>query len=264
MPGIVVIYKNGSFEGNLLLDKMIYKLTNQFYIKPFWVLVFFCTTQTATAQDTILNKYGLRVISELAVYKKSIGSNDSMAMVNIKKMIPNIEMSLRYATANNFIHKKLYPPTTTTYLRNKAATALAAVQKELNTQGLGLKIFDAYRPYAATELMWELVKDNRYAADPKKGSGHNRGIAVDLTIIHLKTKKELDMGTGFDNFSDTAHHDFMNLSKEVLLNRMLLKTLMEKNGFKALDTEWWHYALPNGKEYALLNIGFKVLKKTLQ
>ena len=242
----------------------MYKLTNRFYTKPLCLLLFLNIAIAATAQDSILNKYGLWVISELGIYKKSISGNGGMALVDIKKMIPNIELSLRYATANNFTHKKLYPKTNSTYLRNKAATALAAVQKELNTQGLGLKIFDAYRPYAATELMWELVKDDRYAADPKKGSGHNRGIAVDLTIIHLKTKKELDMGTGFDNFSDTAHHDFMNLSKEVLQNRMLLKTLMEKNGFKALDTEWWHYALPNGKEYALLNIGFKALKKALQ
>ena len=225
------------------------------------MLVFFSITQPAAAQDTALNKYGLWVISNMAVYKKSISSNVDMALVDIKKIIPGIELSLRYAGTTNFTYKKLYQTTATTYLRNKAATALAAVQKELNEQGMGLKIFDAYRPYSATELMWELVKDDRYAADPKKGSGHNRGIAADITIIDIKTKKELDMGTGFDNFSDTAHHDFLNLPTAILQNRLLLKTMMEKHSFIALDTEWWHYALPNGKEYPLLNLSFKTLKK---
>lgn len=110
-------------------------------------------------------------------------------------------------------------------------------------------------------MMWELVKDDRYAADPKKGSGHNRGIAVDLTIIDLKTKEELAMGTGFDNFTDSAHHDFSALPVDVLQNRLLLKNTMEKYGFKALETEWWHYALPNSSEYELLDLSFDDLKK---
>jgi len=104
-------------------------------------------------------------------------------------MIPNIEIDLQYAGTNNFTHTKLYPPTGDTYLRKKAARALTAAQAALNGKGLGLKNFDAYRPFAATEQMWELVKDDRYAADPKKGSGYNRGVAVDLTIIILKQEK---------------------------------------------------------------------------
>lgn len=239
----------------------MYKLTNRFYTKPLCLLLFLNIAVAATAQDTILNKYGLWVISELAVYKKSISGNDGMALVDIKKMIPNIEMSLRYATANNFTHKKLYPKTNTTYLRNKAATALAAVQKELNTQGLGLKIFDAYRPYGITEKIWEAVKDERYAANPATGSGHNRGIAVDLTIIVLKTGKALNMGTGFDNFTDSAHHNFMHFPKEILDNRILLKSTMEKYGFILFDTEWWHYSLPDPKKYALLNLDFSDFDK---
>ena len=105
------------------------------------------------------------------------------------------------------------------------------------------------------------MQDDRYAADPKKGSGHNRGIAVDLTIINLKNKEELDMGTGFDNFSDTAHHGFTNLPEEVLQNRLLLKKVMAQHGFKALDTEWWHYSLPNANDFELLDISFKELEK---
>lgn len=157
--------------------------------------------------------------------------------------------------------QRLYPPLTTTYLRKAAADSLLAVQKELNKNGWGLKIFDAYRPYSVTERMWEPVQDDRYAADPRKGSGHNRGIAVDLTIIDLSTKKEFDMGTGFDNFSDTAHHAFTQLPSAVLQNRQLLKKIMEDHGFKALDTEWWHYYLPNSRQYELLDIPFARLKK---
>jgi D-alanyl-D-alanine dipeptidase len=124
-----------------------------------------------------------------------------------------------------------------------------------------VKIFDAYRPYSITEKMWEKVKDDRYAADPSKGSGHNRGAAVDLTLIDLKTKKELPMGTGFDNFTDTAHSDFAQLPESILSNRNLLKSVMEKYGFKQLSTEWWHFYLPNSSTFELLDIRFADLKK---
>jgi len=225
------------------------------------MIVFLLTTLHANAQDTVLNKYGLWVITSNVQLQKTINKSPAKKMIDLKAAIPGIVFDLRYATVNNFTHKQLYPAITTTFLRKTAATALASVQKELNKKGLGLKIFDAYRPYSATEKMWELVKDERYAADPKKGSGHNRGIAVDLTIIDLVTKKELAMGTGFDNFTDSAHHAFTALPIQVLQNRLLLKTTMERYGFKALDTEWWHYSLPNAKDYELLDIDFAELIK---
>ncbi len=95
-----------------------------------------------------------------------------------------------------------------TFLRLPAALALRKIQYELNAKGYGLKVFDAYRPYSVTVSFWELVKDPRYVAEPTKGSGHNRGLAVDCTILNLTDRKELNMGTGFDNFTDTAHHNF--------------------------------------------------------
>jgi D-alanyl-D-alanine dipeptidase len=228
------------------------------------VIVFLFTQSSAFGQDTVLNKYGLWVINNCEDFNKTIIENPKKQMINVKKYIPSIVLDLKYATTDNFMKTRLYPPIKTTYLRKEAADALKKMQKELNTQGLGLKIFDAYRPYSVTEKMWEPVQDDRYAADPKKGSGHNRGIAVDLTIINLKTKKELNMGTGFDNFSDTAHTDFINLPQQVLQNRMLLKTTMEKYGFKVLDTEWWHFYLPNSKEYELLNISFEEFDRKIK
>ncbi|MBK7289847.1 MAG: M15 family metallopeptidase [Chitinophagaceae bacterium] len=126
-----------------------------------------------------------------------------------------------------------------------------------------MKIFDAYRPYAVTVKFWELVKDEDYVAHPRNGSGHNRGVAVDLTIINLSNNNELNMGTGFDNFSDTAHHNFTKLPEDLLKNRTLLKSTMEKYGFRAYEKEWWHYSWPDAAKFEILDIEFKKLMKEL-
>ena len=209
------------------------KIIHSIQLSLIYSVVFLLTPLVAVAQDSTLNKYGLWVISKAKQLQKTVLQNPAKQMMDIKINIPDIVLDLRYTGTNNFMHKKLYPAITTTYLRRPAADSLKVIQKQLNQSGFGLKIFDAYRPYAVTEKMWEPVQDDRYAADPKKGSGHNRGVAVDLTIINLTTKEELDMGTGFDNFSDTAHHTFNNLPEEILQNRLLLKTVMEQHGFKA-------------------------------
>jgi zinc D-Ala-D-Ala dipeptidase len=197
-------------------------------------------------------------------YRNQVRNDSSKKMEELKSVIPGIIYDLRYATRNNFMHRHMYPPSTRyTYLRAPAAQALKKVQEELRISGLGLKIFDAYRPYSVTVKFWELVKDERYVANPSKGSGHNRGIAVDLTIVNLKTGRELDMGTGFDNFSDTAHHDFTQLSPTVLQNRKLLRTVMEKYGFNIFESEWWHYFLKNGERFEILDFDFKILKRKM-
>lgn len=237
------------------------KILNSFHIRLFYFSFFLFLANTLSAQDSSAIKGALNVIKNKKDYQRSVKNKKEKQMVDIGKLIPTLSFDLRYTTTNNFTKQKLYPSLTTTYLRRKAASALAKVQKELATKGLSLKIFDAYRPYSVTKKMWELVKDERYAASPAKGSGHNRGIAVDVTLIDLKTKTALDMGTGFDNFSDTAHIDFNKLPKDVLQNRLLLKTAMEKYGFKILETEWWHYSLGDGKEFELLDLDFDNLKK---
>jgi zinc D-Ala-D-Ala dipeptidase len=183
-------------------------------------------------------------------------------MLELKQLIPGLMYDLHYATADNFVKRPLYPvQTDVTFLRSPAAKALQKVQNELQQKGLGLKIFDAYRPYSVTIKFWELIKDERYVANPAKGSGHNRGLAVDLTIVDLKTGVELNMGTGFDNFTDTAHHTFTQLSTTILQNRKLLKDVMLKHGFNLLETEWWHYYWPNDRNYEVMDIPFKKLKK---
>ncbi|MEP7253938.1 MAG: M15 family metallopeptidase, partial [Ginsengibacter sp.] len=224
-------------------------------------LNYFCLNIHCSSQSNFTNKYGLVVIKSIDSFKSSISVDTNKRMVNILNCLPGIFLDLRYATTNNFLGRKLYPQIPTTYIRLAAAAALAKVVTDLNVAGLTIKIFDAYRPYSVTEEMWEAVKDARYAADPAKGSGHNRGIAVDLTLVNIKTGEELLMGTDFDNFSDTAHTDFSNLPDQVLENRKKLQRVMEKCGFVSLDTEWWHFSLPDAQHYELLDLTFNVLSK---
>lgn len=235
---------------------MLYKIVFHCGISVMASLIFFHVNK-AVAQETTVSKYGVPVINKSTEYQASVRNDSAQKMVELQKMIPGIVYDLRYATTNNFTHRLMYsPPTRYTFLRLPAARALAAVRQELKTQGYGLKVFDAYRPYGVTVSFWELIKDERYVASPTKGSGHNRGLAVDLTIIDLKTHRELDMGTGFDNFTDTAHHNFTALSQAVLQHRKLLKEIMEKHGFNKLETEWWHYFWPNDRNYEVLDLPF--------
>jgi D-alanyl-D-alanine dipeptidase len=178
--------------------------------------------------------------------------------------MPELVYDLRYATHNNFTQQRLYPKNTReAYLRLPAARALQLVQQQLKEKGLGLKIYDAYRPYMVTVKFWELIKDERFVAHPSKGSGHNRGTAIDLTIINLSTGEELDMGTGYDDFSEKAHHNFQQLPKEVVANRNLLRNLMREAGFVLFETEWWHYSLPNATRFDVLDLSLKKIKRAL-
>ena len=240
---------------------MLYKIVLHRCISML-VFLFFFHPGTCLAQTTTVSKYGVPVINKSIDYQLTVRNDSAKKMVELLKFIPGIVYDLRYATTNNFTHLRLYVPATHhTFLRLPAARALAAVQKELNAQGYGLKIFDAYRPYGVTVKFWELIGDERYVANPGKGSGHNRGLAVDLTIIDLKSQRELDMGTGFDNFSDTAHHSFTALPPTVLEHRKLLKEIMVKHGFNKLETEWWHFYWNNDRNYEVLDLTFNELLK---
>lgn len=206
------------------------------------------------------NKYGLLIIKNITDYQKLIASDTNQQLVPVKKWVSPTLIDWKYATPDNFTHTVLYQ-TPEAYVLLPVAKALAQVQAELKSKGLSLKFFDAYRPYHVTEKMWEIVPDDRYAANPANGSGHNRGIAVDITLVNLKTGQELKMPTPFDDFTEKAHHNYMQLDSVTLANRTLLKTTMEKYGFTALSTEWWHYFYKTATPYALLDLDFKTLKK---
>jgi len=234
--------------------------TGFFYL----IILFFSPLDKLFCQELSTSKYGVTYIDDKKTFLSTIEKDSLKQMVELKSLMPNIRYELRYAGTNNFTGKRLYSKTLkNTYLRRPAAMALSKVQADLNQKGFGLKIFDAYRPYGVTVKFWEMIKDERYVANPSKGSGHNRGLAVDLTIIDLKTGKELDMGTAFDNFTDTAHHVFTQLAQSVLENRKLLKETMLKHGFELFDTEWWHYSWPNDRNYEVLDLDFKKLKRRI-
>ena len=166
-------------------------------------------------------------------------------MVDVQRVDTTIVVDLRYATANNFTGAKLPGyEANRAYLRAEAAAALAVVQEDLRLQGMGLKIFDAYRPIRASEAMvaWaqkvnrpDLLRDGYIAARSK----HNIGVAIDLTLINLATKSEITMGTPFDNFSAAAHTK--NSYGVIRKNRETLKRVMERQGFVNYEKEWWHY-----------------------
>ena len=179
-------------------------------------------------------------------------------MVRIKDYVPNIALDIKYATTQNVFYTQLYNKPAA-WVRLPVAKALAAVQKDLNAQGYSLKIYDAYRPYSVTCQMFEILPDTLYMGLPWQGSKHNRGIALDLTLIDLKTKKELKMPTPFDALVYAAHPEFMHLPEEVIKNRELLKTVMKKHGFKVDPMEWWHFNYVSDTVFELLDIPFEKL-----
>jgi D-alanyl-D-alanine dipeptidase len=191
-------------------------------------------------------------------YKKQVKADADKQLVEIVKYIPSVVLDIRYATANNFMHRHMYPQAKA-YARLPVVIALQQVEADLKTRGLGLKIFDAYRPYAITVKFYETTADTNFVANPRFGSKHNRGCAIDLTLINLKTRKELDMPTGFDSFSKKASANYPGASPLQTANRELLKTIMHAHGFSVLPTEWWHYDFDGWRNYQLLDIPFTAL-----
>lgn len=181
-------------------------------------------------------------------------------LVNIRDIIPTIQLDIRYATTNNFTGKQVYPSIATQncFLQEPAAQALKKVQEELQLQGLSLKVFDGYRPLSVQKIFWDLMPDPRYVADPKKGSRHNRGCAVDLTLVKIDGT-ELPMPTAFDDFTEKAHAHNPHVSAEIAKNRTLLQNVMTKHGFEVFEYEWWHFDYKDWKNYPILDISFEEL-----
>lgn len=149
-------------------------------------------------------------------------------------------IDLKYATTDNFVAEKMYP-CGRCFLRPEVARAVLDIHQQLQSQNLGLKLLDCYRPRPIQQKLWDKVPNPSYVTPPKKGSMHNRGRAVDLTLTD-GMGRELDMGTPFDFFGPKAHHTCTDLPDSILQRRRLLKNIMENNGFRAIRTEWWHYS----------------------
>jgi D-alanyl-D-alanine dipeptidase len=178
-------------------------------------------------------------------------------IIDIKEVTPRIIVDMKYATEDNFAKKRLYD-SNTCFLRKSVAVKLDAVQKELEGMNLSLKVWDCYRPLAVQRILWVILPDERYVANPEKGSRHNRASAVDVTLVDSEGK-ELQMPTGFDDFSPRAHHHYQDLPDQAIRNRELLKGLMEKAGFIPLSEEWWHYDDEKWMQFDLMDLSFQDL-----
>jgi D-alanyl-D-alanine dipeptidase len=178
-------------------------------------------------------------------------------LVELITLDPTIKLDIRYATDDNFVGKKVYPEARA-FLQKPAAKAVAKVHKELRDRGLGLVIFDGYRPWSITKLFWEVTPDEKrkFVANPAKGSKHNRGCAVDLSMFDLKTGKLVEMPSGYDEFSERASPDYKGGTTEQTANRELLRKLMEDAGFTVNPNEWWHFDHKDWEKYAIYDISF--------
>ncbi len=205
--------------------------------------------------ETQSYEHELGVISNPRMYHHLAEDFPKKQLVDLETFIPGIALDIRYATRNNFTHKRIYPDAKA-YLREPAAKALKSVQEGLNNIGLGLKVFDAYRPYSATVKFYEVYPDTNFVAAPWRGSRHNRGCAVDVTLVDLKTGEELPMPTPFDDFSEKAGHTYTDLPDTVVKNRELLREIMARFGFEHYEYEWWHYDYYEWENFELLNISF--------
>lgn len=181
-------------------------------------------------------------------------------MVELVRVVPDIHLEVRYATANNFMKRVLYPQPRV-FVRREVAEALGRVQKRLAARRMSLLVFDGYRPWRITKKMWDdTPPENRgFVANPAKGSKHNRGGAVDLTIVDLKTGKPLEMTSAYDEFSKRAAYNYPGGSKQSHINRDLLRRSMEAEGFQVLPHEWWHFDFKGWKEFPLLDYSFDEL-----
>ena len=159
--------------------------------------------------------------------------------VRLKDLSPDFVYELKYATPDNFLKQAVYD-CGECYLRKSTAEALVKANEAFKQLGYRIKLFDCYRPLSVQKKMWKILPGTHYVANPAKGSKHNRGAAVDLTLVDAQGK-ELNMGTPFDFFGKEAHHTYTEHSKEVLENRKLLKETLDKYNFKSIYSEWWHY-----------------------
>lgn len=188
-------------------------------------------------------------------------------LVEIRTINPTIRVDLFLADPHNFLGKALYPDCAKAYIDENVAYQLNAIQQELATKGLGLKIKDAYRPFSVQKKLWaialtlNLANPGNYVSDPTiEGGRHPRGIAIDVTLVQLNTLQELDMPPM--GFTEQAHHGYIgNLSREQIANRKYLKEIMERHGFASISCEWWHYNLPNWRDYEALDVSFESLEE---
>lgn len=203
---------------------------------------------------TILSLFSCKSQTVVTDVKNKAIVNDT-TFVNLKDYSKDFVYDMKYATSDNFLKAKVYD-CAECFLRLKTVKAMLNANAEFIKKGYKIKIFDCYRPLDIQKRMWKIVPNPEYVANPSKGSIHNRGGAVDITLVD-SNGVALDMGTTFDFFGIEASHNYQNLSQEIKSNREVLKTIMIQNGFNSLDSEWWHYNLKSALNDKVSNAKWK-------
>lgn len=178
-------------------------------------------------------------------------------MVELITLDSTIKLDIKYASTDNFIGWPVYTEARA-FLQPAAAEGVIRVHRSLAENGLGIVIYDGYRPWSVTKLFWETVSEAEriFVADPAEGSNHNRGCAVDLGIFDLSTSEAVPMPSGFDEFTERASPSYTGGTTEERDNRDLLRRLMESNGFTVNRNEWWHFDLVGWEDYPIFDLAF--------
>ena len=178
-------------------------------------------------------------------------------LVELIKLDPNFVLDIRYATTNNFVGKVVYPEARA-FLQRPAAEALVEVNKEMEELGYKLLIFDGYRPWSITKVFWDVTPADKkiFVADPKEGSRHNRGCAIDLSLYDIATGKEVEMTGEYDEMTKRSYPDYAGGTEAQREARDLLREKMEAHGFTVYKFEWWHFDYNDWKSYRIGNIPF--------
>lgn len=230
------------------------------------LLVLFSAVGISAQQAAVFRIHPVKPVTDLrrealaAQPPAEAGQFRRPALTELVTLDPTIRLDIRYATGDNFLSTPIYTQARA-FLQRPAAEALVRAHHELKQRGLGLLIYDGYRPWYVTKMFWDgtPADKHQFVADPASGSHHNRGCAVDLTLYDLKTGKEMPMPSPYDEMSERAFPNYPGGTEQERRNRQILRTAMEKQGFAVYEFEWWHFDYKDWKQYRILNTPFENL-----
>lgn len=201
----------------------------------------------------------LPIITSSGQYWEMVRKNTDHQLLDLAAQRPVLKQDIRYATSHNLLGRPLYT-SARAFVRRPVAEALSQAQRVLARRGLGLCVYDAYRPYSATVQLFEHVADKSLVASPAQGSRHNRGCSVDVGLVELATGRPVPMPTEFDEFSPATHAHYSRLPTHIILNRCLLLAVMHRHGFVNYPGEWWHFDFYQWQQFELLDLPFEALE----
>ena len=214
----------------------------------------------STANVVVLFLMGSLLIGCQSGPPKEHGNFRNPDLVEITHLDSSVRLDIRYATTNNFMGRPMYRQARA-FLQRPAAEALVRAHQNLKPKGYGIVVFDGYRPWSVTKAFWDAATPEQrkieFVANPQKGSKHNRGCAADISLYDLKTGREVEMPSGYDEFSERAYPNYSGGTAEARARRDLLRETMEAEGFTVYPAEWWHFDYKDWREYPILNMPFE-------